>query len=194
MLAPSKIVCIGRNYVKHIEELGNEIPEQMVVFNKPPSAISDKLVAVSDEPHHYEAELCFKVVAGQLAEVAVGLDLTKRNLQSYLKQKGLPWERAKAFDGSALFSDFLVAPSDVSKLAVELKVDGEVRQHGNVSHMMYSPEAILQQVQSFMSLTDGDILMTGTPEGVGVVAAGSVYELTLLDNDKPLTSVSWRAD
>ncbi len=103
-VTPSKIVCVGRNYVAHIEELGNEIPEQMVVFNKPNSAIGDTLYANLGEPLHYESELAFMVRAGQLAAVAFGLDLTRRELQSRLKHRGLPWERAKAFDGAALFS------------------------------------------------------------------------------------------
>ena len=97
---PSKILCVGRNYRAHIEELGNEIPDSMVVFNKPNSAISDTLYSdINNQPLHYESELAFTVKEGKLDAVGFGLDLTKRALQSTLKAKGLPWERAKAFDG-----------------------------------------------------------------------------------------------
>ncbi|MFA0697572.1 fumarylacetoacetate hydrolase family protein, partial [Vibrio sp. 10N.222.49.C9] len=94
---PSKILCVGRNYAAHIEELGNEIPEDMVVFMKPNSSLSQQLNSFHDEPLHYEAELCFLVKDGEFSGVAIGLDLTKRETQSALKAKGLPWERAKAF-------------------------------------------------------------------------------------------------
>ncbi|MGL5358272.1 MAG: fumarylacetoacetate hydrolase family protein, partial [Shewanella sp.] len=105
---PTKIVCIGRNYVDHIHELGNEIPEDMVVFVKPNSAITTQLHSQHQgEALHYEAELCFLFQGGRFSHVAVGLDLTKRALQNQLKAKGLPWERAKAFDGAALLSPFI---------------------------------------------------------------------------------------
>jgi len=106
-VAPAKIVCVGRNFVEHIEELGNEIPENMVIFLKPNSAVAEDLRACHDEPLHYEGELCFLFEKGRFAAVGFGLDLTKRNLQSQLKVKGLPWERAKAFDGSVVFSSFV---------------------------------------------------------------------------------------
>ena len=125
-VTPSKVVCIGRNYVAHIEELGNEIPEQMVVFNKPNSAISDILRSqIAGEALHYESELAFVIEGGKLAAVGFGLDLTKRGLQSRLKEKGLPWERAKAFDGAALFSGFVALPKEVSSLSLQLTVDGD---------------------------------------------------------------------
>ena len=106
-ISPSKIICIGRNYVDHIAELGNEVPDEMVVFLKPNSAISSKLQSYHQEPLHYEAELCFLYQQGHFTAVAIGLDLTKRNLQAKLKTKGLPWERAKSFNGAAVFSDFV---------------------------------------------------------------------------------------
>ena len=110
---PSKILCVGRNYRAHIEELGNEVPDSMVVFNKPNSAISDTLRSdIDNQPLHYESELAFTVKGGNLHSVGFGLDLTKRGLQSALKAKGLPWERAKAFDGAALFSAFVTLPKD----------------------------------------------------------------------------------
>src|SRR6187401_2848464 len=104
---PSKILCVGRNYVAHIRELGNDVPDTMVVFNKPNSAITGTLRSrIGDEALHYEGELAFAVKKGKLVAVGFGLDLTRRGLQTALKEKGLPWERAKAFDGAALFSEF----------------------------------------------------------------------------------------
>src|SRR5210317_1676835 len=146
-VTPSKIVCVGRNYVAHIEELGNEMPEDMVVFNKPNSAITDILRSqMGGEPLHYEGELCFMVKAGALHAVGFGLDLTKRELQSRLKEKSLPWERAKAFDGAALFSEFVSLPENLASLSLELTVDGAPRQEGGVELMMYPPEAILKEL------------------------------------------------
>lgn len=106
-IQPSKVLCVGRNYLDHIAELNNAVPEQMVVFNKPSTAITNQLIAFHQETLHYEGEICFVVKNGQLASVGIGLDLTKRGLQAKLKEKGLPWERAKAFDGSAVFSRFI---------------------------------------------------------------------------------------
>ncbi len=142
-IIPSKVVCIGRNYAAHIEELGNEVPDQMVVFNKPNSAITDILRSqIAGEPLHYESELAFVIEGGQLAAVGFSLDLTKRGLQSGLKAKGLPWERAKAFDGAALFSEFVTLPGKTSGLSLQLTVDGTLRQSGGVRLMMYKPDTI----------------------------------------------------
>ena len=99
---PTKVLCVGRNYVDHIEELNNAIPDAMVVFNKPCTSVTSSLSSFHQEALHYEAEICFIVENGQYSAVGLGLDLTKRELQSSLKAKGLPWERAKAFDGSAV--------------------------------------------------------------------------------------------
>jgi len=192
-VTPSKVVCIGRNYVAHIEELGNEIPDEMVVFNKPNSAISNTLHSSLDEPLHYESELAFVVESGKLAAVGFGLDLTKRTLQSKLKEKGLPWERAKAFDGAALFSDFLLLPSNMEELTLRLTVDSKLRQAGGVSLMMYKPETILQELAKFTTLEDGDIIMTGTPKGVGVVNVGECFEGQVLAGSEVLIEASWIA-
>lgn len=190
-----KIVCIGRNYVAHIHELGNEVPDDMVVFMKPASAISDNLYSErGGEPLHYEAELAFTLHAGQLAAVGFGLDLTKRALQSQLKAKGLPWERAKAFDGAALFSDFVALPPDIAQLSLQLKVDGEIRQQGGVSHMLYPPQTILSELAGFITLEDGDIIMTGTPAGVGTVQPGQHFEGSVICNGEQLLGASWIAE
>ncbi len=192
-ITPSKIVCVGRNFVEHIAELGNEIPDEMVVFNKPNSAISNELVAVHGEPLHYEAEICFVIKNNTLAGVGCGLDLTKRQLQAKLKAKGLPWERAKAFDGAALFSEFADLPDNTAELAVKLYVDDSLRQHGETSMMMYKPEYILAELQTYTHLEDGDVIMTGTPAGAGGVVAGSVYECQVLFGETVLARSSWLA-
>ncbi|MCJ8295302.1 MAG: fumarylacetoacetate hydrolase family protein [Colwellia sp.] len=181
-VTPSKVVCIGRNYVDHITELANEIPDEMVVFLKPNSAITATLSAMhNDDALHYEAELSFLYQGGQFTAVALGLDLTKREVQGKLKTKGLPWERAKAFDGSAVFSDFVAIPEEgLSQLNLSLVINDELKQQGGVSLMMVKPDEILKELQSFISLEDGDIVMTGTPKGVGVIATedsfvGQIY-------------------
>lgn len=193
-LYPSKIVCVGRNYVAHIRELGNDIPVGMVVFNKPNSAITDILRSrIDDQVLHYESELAFTVQHGRLAAVGFGLDLTKRNLQSVLKEKGLPWERAKAFDGAALFSEFIALPADIKGLSLRLEVDGELRQTGGIDLMLFPPHAILRELASFTTLEDGDVIMTGTPAGVGEVRAGQLFEGRVLQGDKTLVSATWEA-
>ena len=181
-VTPSKVVCIGRNYVDHITELANEIPDEMVVFLKPNSAITATLSAMhNDDALHYEAELSFLYQGGQFTAVALGLDLTKREVQGKLKTKGLPWERAKAFDGSAVFSDFVAIPEEgLSQLNLSLVINDELKQQGGVSLMLVKPAEILKELQSFISLEDGDIVMTGTPKGVGVIATedsfvGQIY-------------------
>jgi 2-keto-4-pentenoate hydratase/2-oxohepta-3-ene-1,7-dioic acid hydratase in catechol pathway len=193
LLSPSKIVCVGRNYVAHIEELGNEIPDNMVVFNKPNSAISQSLHADLGERLHYEGELAFVVQRGTLAAVGFGLDLTKRDLQSKLKEKGLPWERAKAFDGAALFSEFVTLPPDINSLSLKLTINSEVRQHGGVSLMMYTPDTIVAELASFTTLEDGDVIMTGTPAGVGEVHQGDTFTGEVLAGEQVLVSKSWQA-
>ncbi len=193
-VTPSKVVCIGRNYVAHIEELGNEIPEDMVVFLKPNSAIGDTLCAEhGGEPLHYEGEIAFMVRGGELAALGFGLDLTRRGLQSKLKGAGLPWERAKAFDGAALFSDFQSFDGDTTWLALELHVDGALRQTGGVDSMMYPPGTILAELGRFMSLEDGDIIMTGTPAGVGPVGAGETFTGRVIRGADTLAEGAWQA-
>jgi 2-keto-4-pentenoate hydratase/2-oxohepta-3-ene-1,7-dioic acid hydratase in catechol pathway len=191
---PSKILCVGRNFVAHIEELGNETPDEMVVFIKPNSAIGSVLYSkLGGEPLHYEAELCFLVRGNALAGVGIGLDLTKRELQSRLKEKSLPWERAKAFDGAVLFSEFVNLNDKLESLSIRLDVDGKLRQSGGTELMTYKPTEILQELWSFSSLEDGDIIMTGTPAGVGAVKAGEQFEGTVLSRSNTLVKVRWIA-
>ena len=122
-----------------------------------------------------------------------GLDLTKRDTQAKLKTAGLPWERSKAFTGSALFSEFVAAPKDVSQLGVELVVDHAVRQKGDVSLMLYPPDVILKELNQFLVLEDFDIVMTGTPAGGGAVKAGERFCGRVLHGDQELVSAEWLA-
>jgi 2-keto-4-pentenoate hydratase/2-oxohepta-3-ene-1,7-dioic acid hydratase in catechol pathway len=194
-IAPSKIVCIGRNYLEHIRELGNETPDDMVIFNKPNSSISSRLLAARDEPLHYEGEICFMVRDGALHAVGFGLDLTQRELQSKLKAKGLPWERAKAFDGAACFSDFVaLGDTPLDSLSLQLEINGELRQQGGYDLMMYKPGQILSGISRFMSLDDGDIIMTGTPKGVGQVQPGDRFVGRVLSGEQVLVSGEWSAE
>lgn len=201
-ITPSKVVCIGRNYVDHIKELANEMPDEMVVFFKPNSAISTMLnVTHNDDALHYEAELSFLYQGGKFTAVALGLDLTKREVQGKLKAKGLPWERAKAFDGSAVFSDFVtIEQADMGEFKLSLTINKELKQQGGVSLMMVKPDEILKELQCFVSLEDGDIVMTGTPKGVGVIGKndcfiGQVYlqQDDSLVADHVLLDCQWQA-
>lgn len=201
LITPSKVICIGRNYVDHIKELANEIPDEMVVFLKPNSAINNMLTAKhNDDVLHYEAELSFLYQGGEFTAVGLGLDLTKREVQGKLKTKGLPWERAKAFDNSAIFSDFVsIEQDDIQQLNLSLMINDVLKQQGGVSLMMAKPADILKELQTFMSLEDGDIVMTGTPKGVGIIGkndtfTGQVYlapEDKVADN-KVLLDCNWQ--
>lgn len=194
LITPSKLLCIGRNYVAHINELNNAVSEQMVVFNKPNSCISSTLSSFHQERLHYEAEICFLVEKEQLSAVAIGFDLTKRDLQSELKSKGLPWERAKAFDGSAVFSRFISLNGiDMTQLQVELFINSMRVQCGQVSQMIYSPETILTDLKSYTQLYDGDIIMTGTPQGVGEIHMGDIFLSRLKLDGKTLIEAEWVA-
>lgn len=193
MFTPSKIICIGRNYVEHIAELNNEIPDEMVVFNKPSSAISDTLSSQHIEVLHYEAELCFLFNGGRFNAVAIGIDLTKRELQGLLKAKGLPWERAKAFDGSAVFSEFVELPKKLQDLSIELWINGKLIQSGGVELMMYKPEDILVNLTAYTTLLDGDIVMTGTPKGVGKINKNDTFIGKVFDRDRLLVEKKWQA-
>jgi 2-keto-4-pentenoate hydratase/2-oxohepta-3-ene-1,7-dioic acid hydratase in catechol pathway len=190
-LTPGKIVCVGRNYSEHIAELGNEVPDAMVLFAKPNSAIREVLILPAGEDIHYEGELSFLVEQGAFVAVGFGLDLTKRRLQSELKKAGLPWERAKAFDGSALFSAFVPLPPNLELLELQLEINGSRVQQGGVSQMIHHPHAILKEIQSFMTLYDGDIVMTGTPKGVGPLHRGDLLQARIMQNGSPMVEHQW---
>ncbi len=191
-IVPSKVVCIGRNFVEHIEELGNEMPSSMVIFLKPNSSVTNKLYTQEDEVH-YEAEISFLVKDGKYGAVGFGLDLTKREIQSKLKKKGLPWERAKAFDNSAVFSEF-VSFEKLDLLHVKLYINNKLVQDGGVELMIYKPNEILNEIKTFMSFEDGDIVMSGTPKGVGKVKNGDKFLGQIFEGDKLLVQSEWIVD
>ncbi|MBE0491499.1 MAG: fumarylacetoacetate hydrolase family protein [Sulfurospirillum sp.] len=193
-VTPAKIVCVGRNYVAHIHELGNEIPKEMVVFMKPVSCISSELYAKHlDQEIHYESEISFLVISGKIHGVGFGFDLTKRDLQSTLKKDGLPWERAKCFDGAALFSKFIQFNGLIESLSVKLFVNNALRQDGGVSLMMVKPDDIIAQISSFCKLEDFDIIMSGTPSGVGKLQQGDIYRGEIYSGDTLLVKEEWVA-
>jgi len=187
----SKIVCIGLNYADHIKEFDHEVSKDPVIFMKPNSAISNAVCSSRDDVVHYEAEISFMVSAGQLKAVGFGLDLTKRELQYRLVDEGWPWERAKAFDGSAVFSEFVTFDSDVSALRMEFYINGVLTQFGGYDLMLNKPNQMLNEVKGFLTLEDGDLLMTGTPKGVGPVHAGDRYHGRIFENDRLIVEGSW---
>lgn len=184
-----KIICVGRNYADHIEELKNERPTAPVIFIKPDTALLRPgedfyLPDFSNEIHH-ELEVVVKInrvgkyIDEKFAhkyydEVALGVDFTARDLQTVLKTKGLPWELAKGFNGSAPVSDFIPKKElgDLGHLDFSLSVNGEVRQKGNTSMMLYSIDYLIAFVSKYFTLKTGDLLFTGTPKGVAAVKAG----------------------
>jgi 2-keto-4-pentenoate hydratase/2-oxohepta-3-ene-1,7-dioic acid hydratase in catechol pathway len=188
-----KIICIGRNYTKHIEELNNERPDEPVVFMKPDSAILLKqhpfVIPEFSEDIHHELEVIVKInkvgkyIEPKFAhkyydEISVGIDYTARDLQQKLKDKGLPWEKAKAFDGSAVIGDF-VSKSDfksLDNLNFELTNNGVTVQKGNTSFMLWKIDELIAYVSQYFTLKIGDIIFTGTPEGVAVVHPEDVLE------------------
>ena len=185
-LFPSKIVCVGRNYLNHIKELNNETPEEPVLFIKPNSAISKTLAVSSLRTLHYETELCLLIKEQKIAGIGVGLDLTDRKLQSALKQKGLPWEKAKAFDGSAVFSEFIpfTDEENIADFSFALMINGAIKQRGVYQDMLHKPQDLLEYIQTYFTLVDNDIVMTGTPEGVGEIKIGDMFELNLYHKDR----------
>ena len=188
---PSKIVCIGRNYVAHIKELGNEIPRQPVIFMKPNSAISTEIRLNESDDIHFEGEISLVIRSGEIAGVGFGLDLTKRNLQAKLKAKGLPWERSKAFNGAAVFSEFVAFKGQVNDLSLELYINGQLIQQGACDLMIYKPGEIIAEIQSFLTLDDDDLIMTGTPAGVGPVVEGDRFSGKIFEKDNLLVEGNW---
>lgn len=187
-----KIICIGRNYSEHAKELGNEVPEEAVVFMKPDSAILRKgepfFIPDWSDDIHYETEVVVRIdrIGKNIAErfahkyyqqFALGLDFTARDVQAKLKSKGLPWEKAKAFDRSAFVSEwFDKRHFDLNQLEFSMRKNGEVAQRGNTSDMMRSIDALIAEVSRYFTLKIGDLLFTGTPAGVGKVKAEDVLE------------------
>jgi 2-keto-4-pentenoate hydratase/2-oxohepta-3-ene-1,7-dioic acid hydratase in catechol pathway len=193
-----KIICVGRNYANHIAELKNEKPTEPVVFMKPDSAVLLKqhpfVIPEFSEDVHHEIEVIVKInkvgkyIEPKFAhkyydEISVGIDFTARDLQSKLKEKGLPWEKAKAFDGSAVIGDFLPKSDFVSleNLTFELTNNSKTVQKGNTSFMLWQIDELVSYVSQFFTLKIGDIIFTGTPEGVAAVKPNDVLEGFLED-------------
>ena len=190
-VAPSKVVCVGRNYVEHIQELNNEMPTSMVIFMKPNSAVSEILVS-GKNPLHYEGEISFLIKQGRVSAVGFGLDLTNRIVQNELKEKGLPWERAKAFDGAGVFSPFVsIDESEVEKLSMQLWINGVLTQEGGIDFMIHKPLEIIEEINSFSSLIDNDIVMSGTPKGVGSFKSGDIFVGKIFVGKKEIVSKEW---
>jgi len=182
-----KLLCIGRNYAKHIEELANEKPEHPVVFLKPDSAILLKkhpfVIPEFSKDVHHEVEILVKIkkigkyIDKKFAhtyydEIGLGIDFTARDLQSDLKAKGLPWEKAKAFDGAAVIGNWLPKSNfeNVDAIGFTLQKNGTVVQDGNTAQMLWKIDELISYVSQYFTLKIGDIIFTGTPAGVGPVA------------------------
>ncbi|GJM04024.1 MAG: 2-keto-4-pentenoate hydratase [marine bacterium B5-7] len=193
-LFPSKIICVGRNYVDHIKELANEVPDEPVIFLKPNSSISSEIHSCVVDALHYEGEITFLITNDELQGVGFGIDLTKRELQTELKKKGLPWERAKSFDNSATFSEFVSFNCDISEIRMELLINNCLVQAGGCELMLNQPQQILDEVKSFISFEDGDLLMCGTPKGVGPVHSGDQFTGRIFDKEKLLVEAYWQAN
>jgi 2-keto-4-pentenoate hydratase/2-oxohepta-3-ene-1,7-dioic acid hydratase in catechol pathway len=193
-----KVVCIGRNYAEHAKELNNPVPTEPLLFIKPGScvvALEGGFTIPADRGSvHYEAEIVVLIgkpltknpsreeVLDAITGFAPGLDLTLRDIQTRLKEKGLPWEICKSFDGAAVIAPFVSADAypDLTDIGIRLSINGEVRQDGNSSSMLNPIVPMIQYMASQFSLQAGDIIMTGTPAGVGPFVAGDeiVLELT----------------
>jgi 2-keto-4-pentenoate hydratase/2-oxohepta-3-ene-1,7-dioic acid hydratase in catechol pathway len=188
-----KIICIGRNYANHIEELKNERPDEPVVFMKPDSAVLLKqhpfVIPEFSEDIHHEIEIIVKIckvgkyIEPKFAhkyydEISVGIDFTARDLQAKLKAKGLPWEKAKAFDGSAVIGDFLPKTqfSSLENITFELTNNNITVQKGISSLMLWNIDELISYVSQYFTLKIGDIIFTGTPEGVAAVKPDDVLE------------------
>ena len=205
----SKVVCIGRNYAAHAQELNNPVPSSPLLFIKPESALQDLTQAIymPEGEVHYEAELCLligsAITVGQphsdeqlwqaIQGMGLGLDLTLRNVQSTLKEKGQPWECAKSFDGACVVSQFIPNTLPLAKVAdvnFTLHINEGLRQHGYLSQMLFPIVHLLRAISDHFSLRAGDIVMTGTPSGVGVLHDGDRVGLNLYSGDERLLTAT----
>lgn len=195
-LPVGKVVCVGRNYAEHARELNNPVPSEPLLFIKPATAVvpltDDVVLSARRGPVHYETEIALLIgqtlsgdVTDSQAEAAIcgvglALDLTLRELQDQLKAKSHPWERAKAFDGACPLSSF-VAPAGLAltDIPLQLKINGEIRQQGSSAEMITPIIALLRQIAEVFTLQPGDVVITGTPAGVGVLRTGDRLELSI---------------
>lgn len=192
-----KIICIGRNYAKHAEELNNPIPDEPVVFLKPETAILLKkhpfFIPEHSNDVHHEVEVVVKInrlgkhIEPRFAhkyydEIGLGIDFTARDVQAKCKEKGLPWEKAKAFDGSAAVSRFFPLAKigkDITDIDFHLDINGKTVQKGNTKNMLFPVNEIIAHVSKYFTLKTGDLIFTGTPAGVGRVERDDLLELYL---------------
>lgn len=198
-----KIVCIGRNYAEHAKEMNAAVPAEPVFFLKPDTAILKDNAAFyypdfSKDIHH-EVELVLKInkpgknIETQFAnkyydEIGIGIDFTARDIQAKCKEKGLPWEKAKAFDGSAPIGKFIDKKKlkDLNNINFQLTINGKLKQKGNTKDLLFSFDAVIAYVSKFFTLKKGDLIYTGTPEGVGPVVIGDKLEASI-ENEKLLS-------
>jgi 2-keto-4-pentenoate hydratase/2-oxohepta-3-ene-1,7-dioic acid hydratase in catechol pathway len=188
-----KIICIGRNYAEHAKELGNAVPAEPVFFCKPDSAVLPKgnpmMIPEWTNDLHYEVELVLRIdrlgknipvefAHRYYSEIGLGIDFTARDLQDDLKKKGLPWEKAKGFDGSAVISNEFLPKENFGDQAISfsLRKNGQVVQTGSSADMIFGFDQIISYVSKYMTLKIGDFIFTGTPSGVGHVVAGDELE------------------
>ena len=188
-----KVICIGRNYKSHAKELSNSIPEEPLFFLKPDTAIQPKghpfFIPDFSNNIHYEVELVIKINKNgkhiekkfankYYSQIGLGIDFTARDVQEYCKSHGLPWEKAKGFDGSAQISNSFINKSDllINNLSFSLKKNNKDVQLGNSKDMLFSFDSIISHISKFYTLKTGDLIYTGTPEGVGPVKAGDHLE------------------
>ncbi len=193
-----KIICIGRNYAAHAKELGNEIPEEPVIFMKPKSALLQSHTPFYypefTNELHYEVELVLRVckngkyiqerhASNYYNGITIGIDFTARDLQDEAKKKGLPWEKSKAFDNSAAVGKFIDITPELNKKNINfsLQKNKEVVQKGNSSEMIFSFDSIVAHISNYFSLNIGDIIFTGTPAGVGECVVGDDLEAFMED-------------
>ncbi len=182
-----KIICVGRNYQKHIEELQNEKPTEPVIFIKPDSALlrnnAPFFIPDFTKEIHYEVELVLKIkklgrhiperfAMDYVESIGLGIDFTARDVQSQLKSKGLPWEKAKGFDYSAAISKFIPVPQNLDNLNFILQRNGSLLQQGNTQQMIHKIPRLISHISEYFTLKIGDYIFTGTPEGVGPVMRG----------------------
>jgi acylpyruvate hydrolase len=187
------IYCIGRNYKAHIAELGNQEMAEPIIFIKNIGALRGSLgqVAYMNEEFHHEAELVLKVKEfypmnskpgpSTKLEIGLGIDLTRRGIQANLKANGLPWTLAKSFKGSAIVGQFIPPPANVQNIQFKLYVNEVLKQSGNTALMIFDIPTIINFILSFQDLNIGDLIFTGTPEGVGPIKIGDRFNLTIPD-------------
>jgi 2-keto-4-pentenoate hydratase/2-oxohepta-3-ene-1,7-dioic acid hydratase in catechol pathway len=189
-----KIICVGRNYAEHAKELGNSIPDEPVIFMKPKSALLQSHTPFYypefTNELHYECEVVLRVskngkyiqerhASNYYDAVTVGIDFTARDLQDELKKKGLPWEKAKAFDNSAVVGKFIPLTPDFNRKSIQfslLKNDEKV-QEASTSQMIFSIDRIIENISNYFSLNIGDLIFTGTPAGVGECVTGDIRKV-----------------